>query len=89
MRCRQGVCAMEGMKQDKCSLDLGLEADRVDVDINFLNENGNLWRTKSTNDFCIVFTLINPKQIHFLKIKFIYLFIYGCVGSSLLCAGFL
>ena len=27
--------------------------------------------------------------IHFLKFLFIYLFIYGCVGSSFLCEGFL
>ena len=27
--------------------------------------------------------------IKFLKNKFIYLFIYGCIGSLLLCTGFL
>ena len=27
--------------------------------------------------------------LHFFFFKFIYLFIYGCVGSSFLCEGFL
>lgn len=33
-------CALAG--ENKCSSDLRLEAGRMDVDINFLNENGSL-----------------------------------------------
>ena len=42
VKCRQGTCAVHWPEQNKCSSDLRLEADRVDVDINFLNENGSV-----------------------------------------------
>lgn len=51
------------MEPEKGSFDLSLEADTVDTEINFLNENGNLSvsfprRIKSTDGFYVVFPLL-------------------------------
>ena len=53
--------------------------------------------TYKTNQFVVIKRFVDTRQIRFLNVqllsflknKFIYLFIYGCFGSSLLCAGFL
>ena len=37
----------------------------------------------------VLFLFFFFKGNHHINFKFIYLFIYGCVGSSLLCEGFL
>ena len=46
------------------------------------------WRNDSTG-LSPRFSLFSKNNLIFFLILFIYLFIYGCVGSSFLCEGFL
>ena len=44
---------------------------------------------KMTNVLSVYFQKIKSQVVLFFLILFIYLFIFGCVGSSFLCEGFL
>lgn len=68
MGCSQGVCgvcAVDG--EEAVNASLVLDPDRVDVDVDFLSNHGDLsvsikWRTPSTNGFYIMFFLLSTQN---------------------------
>lgn len=68
MGCSQGVCGVCPVDgEEAVNASLVLDSDRVDVDIDFLSNHGDLsvsiqWRTQSTNGFYIMFFLLSTQN---------------------------